>query len=580
MRKFFQYVIVLAPIFFTIYYFLKFQLNVPFADDWSAINGLVIRYNFGNDSFLEKLKLLVAQCNEHREGFVAIVALLQYWVLGTINYSFFNFIGLLGSISLFGVFFVFILKNKISKNYLISIAFILFNASYYHNFYWPLSALQHNSVVFFVILTMYFLFQKKPIYIPIASGALSVFTSANGFLLFIAAIPLIRNYTRKSQIVWAISGVILFLAYMYGYQQPAQRNGLLANIGLIKEIIFTAFTYLGAFSGAFFPFSFPYKIAISAFLGIPILGWIVYMIYQVFFQTKKVENGMLFLASIQLFVLCTVGLYALGRANLPLDAVFESRYGINHAILLVSIVLQIAYLNKIIVFEYVISIFAILFFMCSYFFHSLEINNFNRGNVASIISNQGNHRDFYYYLINGKKVDLTKPTIGNPNKLPKPLVDFTAMVPSSGKYYNDVIQVSLTNGFYTLPDQLCHYYQMISTYKINGYKQFENDFQWIEDRNFIAYHSNQLKNKALSGSDGLYLILRNKELKPILYPLQFQEVDYRNQLQNPFKVSIRKVDGGIPFSVLPNGTYLAQIYQFEQGKVYSLGLNKKFKVTQ
>ena len=118
---------------YILFFFLiqnKFIVNAPYSDDWNAINGLVIRYFSAGDSFFEKLSLIIGQNNEHREGYLSIIAIIQFWIFGNINYKLFD---LLGSLSILGIFFIlygYILKFKKPRWIILPIAFILFNFLY------------------------------------------------------------------------------------------------------------------------------------------------------------------------------------------------------------------------------------------------------------------------------------------------------------------------------------------------------------------------------------------------------------------------------------------------------------------
>lgn len=577
MKKYFHYFLIFLPFLFTLNYFFTFQANVPFADDWSAINGLVLRFFYGNDGFLDKIGLIFAQCNEHREGFVALITLTQFWLFKTINYTSFNLIGILGSLGILMIFLSVLKDSKVNSKWAIPVSFLLFNASYYHNFYWPMSALQHNSVVFFVVLTLALLYYQKSIYYALFFGAMAIFTSGNGFLLFVAAVPLLKKYSKKDWLIWAIAGIILFLLYMYGYEKPVHRNSMLANILLIKELFLTGFAYLGAFSATNLPPSASFRIPLAIVLGVLIASLIVWQLVNAFTKYKE-DSWYLFLGSIQLFILFTVGLYSLSRANLPLESVFESRYGINHFLILSSILLNlIPILNTKLGF-YFASIFSFFFFVASYFFHSVELLNFNHGNFAAAISDRGNLRDFYFHYPNGVKADLTKPTLNKPNELPKPLVNFTASLPSAGKYYNDVIKISFSQKFYKLPDNLETIYQKLKAKKVDGFVSTDFIFNWDVKKDHISFDSPNISLKTNRAEDSYYLVFRSPSIQPIVFTIHFQETDYRKQLKDPFHIYVRKTGGGVPFKMLPNGRYLANLYQVQEGRLLATNVKKEFDV--
>jgi hypothetical protein len=72
------FLISLIPCIFFYSFILHFGINAPFADDWSVINGMVIRFFSGPENWMEKFLLLFSQSNEHRLFYTSMVSVIHY----------------------------------------------------------------------------------------------------------------------------------------------------------------------------------------------------------------------------------------------------------------------------------------------------------------------------------------------------------------------------------------------------------------------------------------------------------------------------------------------------------------------
>ena len=247
MDKYVKYFLVaLVPCFFYYGFYFKYGINAPFSDDWSVIVGLVIHFFYAQESWFDKILLLFSQCNEHRELFLSIISVAQFAILGHINFFYLNLIGGLSSLGILIVLYKILKRYQHPEWLIIPISFTLFNLSYFHILYWPVSALQHTVVVFLILSTLCILDYSqggiKSFLLANFIAFVALFSSGNGFIVYIAAAPLIFRYLKVYRILWFFSGAFFFLLYVLNYEYPVQRGNFMANIFLFKGILVNFFS--------------------------------------------------------------------------------------------------------------------------------------------------------------------------------------------------------------------------------------------------------------------------------------------------------------------------------------------------
>ncbi|MDF0693211.1 hypothetical protein [Aquirufa ecclesiirivi] len=580
-QRHFYFLLSLAPAIFFYFFLLKFGINAPFADDWSAINGFIIRFFHGNDNLTEKIALLASQCNEHREGYLSIVSLIQYAISGQINYMTLNLIGAGATLGVHVLLNGYLHRYQLPHWWVIPLAFIWYNAAYFHNIFWPVCALQHNSIVFFILSVFYVLDgkgkQSTQFIWAIFLAFIAVFTSGNGFLLFVAAFPILKNYRWTYWIIWSVAGVAFFSLYMLGYQHPFQRGHLTDNLHMVGSIVHIFFVYLGSFVGVFFSTSSEFRVELSLGIGMAVFGaWMIF-VFKHIYQIIRRKSSLDVLMAIQLFILATACIYAVGRANLPIEFVFESRYAINSTLFLMSLCLMLWHAFPSIktwrAWGFVA--FSILYFTLSYWNNLLAVINFTSAQSAAIIKHSMQHREHYYFKDSlGQKADLGAPTLKKLAQLGGPIVDFTAELPSSVKYANDVVSLTFKNGFYTL-DQ----------HEAKLEKDFQTDVASIPkaphgkdllkfslEKNGLRYSGEKTRARMSHGSDGMYVVFENAKKENWVFSLYFEELDRARQIKFHDAIYVRKVSGITPFIYLPDGDYRVKIMRVEDNQTRLVGV--------
>jgi hypothetical protein len=568
-------------------FFLKYGVNAPYADDISAVNALVIRFFYGHDTWWNKFLLLFSQCNEHRLFYLSTIAVVQFALTGEINFIILDLVGGLACLGLLFIFYKIILKYQYPSWLIIPISFILFNLTYFQNIFWTVCALQHNSLPFFVLLLIWILRGSASFarfFFSLLVAFLAVFTSGNGFLVFIAVIPLLLKYSRKYLIFWIFAGISCFILYMSNYEHPYQRGSLFDNVFKIKEILYTFFVYLGSISSVFFFKAHPFRLHLSFILGLGSFASILIIYWKNKSQLLEKEHLLITLSAVFLFLFGTMGLYALARANEPIESVFESRYAINSSIYFIAFLLLIFYQRVIhSSLKWLLIVFSVLFFGSSYLSKFVSVVNFSNELAAGVFTNKSLNRGYYFYSDSaGKKVDLTAPTVTKLSQLSWPIVNITAQLPASIKYFNDVIYLSSTNqGLQPFNQQFVTIYESFDqeTRLSNSPKNDSNVLRIWSEKDGFRYSGKGISARITKGQDGVYAVLMDNDSRKWVFNMFWIELDRRKQLTHWDAIYVRNLEGIIPFKYLPDGKYVLKIFKVQDEKIELIGIQNNLVVS-
>jgi hypothetical protein len=513
------------------------------------------------------------------------VAVIQFAIMGEINFLVLDLIGGLASFGILLVFYRMILKFNYPLWLIIPISFFLFNLSYFQNIFWTVCALQHNTLPFMILLVIIVLSGKveaSSFFWSLFFAFFAVFTSGNGFLIFIAALPLLWRYSSKYVVFWLLSGVACFLLYMSDYEHPYQRGNLLENAFQIKAILGTFFVYLGSFSSVFFFGMHPMRTNISFVLGLVMFLSILVIYWKNRSQLLKENTPYLTLSTIFLFVFGTVGLYSLARANEAIESVYESRYAINTTIFLIAFVLLISPTkNSFIKLKWSLFLISGTFFISSYLSRLVAVVNFSNELAAGVFSGKNLKRGYYFYRdSSGNKVDLTVPTVLELSQLPKPIVNITAQLPASLKYFNDVIYLSAVNPAF---QPFSNHYKYIdrafdqAILERSGTKS-NHILQIWSSKDGFRYFGKGISARITSGEDGVFAVLVNQNQKKWVFNLFWSELNRKKQLTHWDAIYVRNLDGIIPFKYLPDGRYTLKIFKVEGKQITLMGVKNGMQV--
>ncbi len=190
-----------------------FAANVPVLDDYDVILDSTNRF-LGASGLSRKVAVLWAQHNEHRLVLPRIVALVQYYLWGHINFRQLSFVGSLA----WTASFVLIVrehrkKAKLPLLFYVPLAYLWFSFVHRENTFWAMASLQNYGATFFSIVALRYLATGR-IVATCLSCVAGVLTSMVCWPLFVVCIG-IAVARRAWRLSGALAGTTILLALLY-----------------------------------------------------------------------------------------------------------------------------------------------------------------------------------------------------------------------------------------------------------------------------------------------------------------------------------------------------------------------------
>lgn len=168
------------------------------------------------------------------------------------------------------------------------------------------------------------------------------------------------------------------------------------------------------------------------------------------------------------------------------------------------------------------------------------------------------------------------------DKLGKPIVNFTAILPSSVKYVNDAINLTFSHKIFSLDADLRNISTLIQKNKYDTLKREAKfklgEFEFEMHPSHFSYFGLKVKGRILNGSDGYYLVFENGQHQNWVFNMYWHEIDPRRQLTHWDGIYLRNLSGTIPFIYLPDDRYVAKIFKVEGGLPTLVGVTPNIQV--
>lgn len=223
-------------------FILSVIVNIPYNDDHSSMFGFLF--------FFEERgwKSIFAQHNEHRIAFIKLLLLVDQYLTTSINITHYIWLGV---ISLVGVAKIIYVSFEINNNkllYFFPFFLLLFMpVSEMHN--WGMATFINVTVVFFVYLSFYFLYDKSNLNLIIAImfSILATFSNGAGIFVYPIGILLLVAKNRWCDLfVWLTAAAIILCKYFKNYVTPAYKStAIQERIEHIDQVIMCSFRFMG-----------------------------------------------------------------------------------------------------------------------------------------------------------------------------------------------------------------------------------------------------------------------------------------------------------------------------------------------
>lgn len=338
------FLICLPPIIFFSLFF-RYTVDVPVNDDYRAILDNLNK-TLATDSVSEKIKLFFSQHNEHRIVYDRFWTLICYKLNGQVN---FNYLSLIGNLSLFGIFFIFYKRvREISTNllFVLPLSILVFNIAFYENMTFAMATMSNITVFLFSLLSLYFLtkeqFNGKHLFLAILFLFLSTYTQGGGlFVVPISISILVFRKLWKHLLIYSIVTLLLLCLYFIGYESPSYHPSVITTLIDFKV---RALLFSFAFLGNAFNYNLIYTNDLNDSIGLAtVIGFIFLVAYLYLIKIKYYQKN-LFVFSILSLVVLTSFITGITRCQFGLETSGASRYRIAGIIFLIG--LYIAFIQN------------------------------------------------------------------------------------------------------------------------------------------------------------------------------------------------------------------------------------------
>jgi hypothetical protein len=239
----------LVVIFFFVLATLR--TNAIWADDRDIL--IVLKNTVYTPSFVEQVKLLFAQHNVHR----VVLTRTLFFVLQKLLSLKLTYLMYVGDLFYLGVFYLLYRLFRTHKNlpvsYFLPVVFLMLSLINISNAVWAMAAVQNIGVQFFVVMTIYGLVKKQPLYLIFIWATLACLTSLTGFLawgLIIAYFLFKRQF--KSARITTLASILIFIGYKIGMEKAIDINYTRLFTSFPENLI-----HLSAFIGQLFLIEVP-----------------------------------------------------------------------------------------------------------------------------------------------------------------------------------------------------------------------------------------------------------------------------------------------------------------------------------
>ncbi|TDE08311.1 hypothetical protein E0F88_32945 [Dyadobacter psychrotolerans] len=309
--RFLPAICICLVIFNYILYNHYYSVNFPYQDDFLLIQ-FIEAVAEGEIGFKDLVTELFRTFNDHKAVVPRLIALIQYKLIGCLNFRFYIALVSLNVTYIFYFIYLQYRKTKLPLYYFIPAAFLYFQPLYYEISGWALTGMQHSFLTAFTATAVILASQRTnmTLFGAMLCCLLATFTHGNGILSFPAIIVYFLIFKDiKPAIISGAFMVLCLVIYLAGYES-GQAVQLPKNLTLFFQSLF------GLIGSSMSLWAFP---LFSSFVwGAIIVCFLLYVMWQAigfhFNKLTKIRPGTAELLALFVFILLTSSVIALFRS--------------------------------------------------------------------------------------------------------------------------------------------------------------------------------------------------------------------------------------------------------------------------
>lgn len=304
----------------------RYAFNQPVGDDYEAILGFLNQYTQTN--WLRKIDLIFSQHNEHRIVLTRVFSLLDFYIIGKINFVHLIWLGTLGW--LLSIYSLWRLSQSsgIRLSQFMPVAILLVAFSHFDTMTWAMASIQQYYQILFALICIGLMVNQRFVG-SIIAYICGAFTGGGGLVL--GPLMVVFYFSQRQwRSMWLtlFVGLLLYLTYfkLLDYRPPSQNH-----IELTWPYIQLWISYTLGFIGSAANLA-PYGISFAIFMGC--LAAILFL-----FKAKSALQHTPQFFWVGIYVILLGIVTALNRSDLGLASSSDSRYSPYSLILLACIYL-------------------------------------------------------------------------------------------------------------------------------------------------------------------------------------------------------------------------------------------------
>jgi hypothetical protein len=198
---------------------LYFNINIPWFDDIENIPYFLANW-LEASQLSEQLTALLRPNNEHRVLTARLIVLLQYYVLGHLD---FRLLAFMGNLSVLGIYILIVhhaRRSGLLHRKLLPVAFLIFTMQFYAMTFMTIMSLQYQMVIFLSFLSFHFLNQhtRSGLVWGLLIAWLDTFSMGNGMMVWPAGLLILLLQRRwGASGLWAAMATLAIIGYFSGY---------------------------------------------------------------------------------------------------------------------------------------------------------------------------------------------------------------------------------------------------------------------------------------------------------------------------------------------------------------------------
>lgn len=275
--------ILLTPAILFYALLVRGYVNIPNADDYTAILDFANRYSSLHGFVPKLLQVITFQQSEYKTMLVNAITALQVEALHRISLPVFIVVGNLLPIGIF-LSVLAMYKREVTDSYtttvvILPISLLLFQLQYGSTLDWATAGMQNLPVILCSLLAILFLAKSssmRDLLLACIWLVVAICSSANGFgLSIVGGILLLEQRRLRHLLVWAVTVLAMATVYFYKYNFHSSQSVPGATVGqaFLHFNLLYAISFLGT-SGAGFTSYVP-----SVALGLILLSLFIYICF-------------------------------------------------------------------------------------------------------------------------------------------------------------------------------------------------------------------------------------------------------------------------------------------------------------